>query len=79
MVNRNAKILVVDDDASEREGLAELLRVWGYEAEIVNLTGALGAVNLAGPRAREAPAAVTEDTTVPMMVWGSRVIAVAAG
>ncbi len=28
--------------------------VWGYDAEIVNVTGALGAVNLAGPRAREA-------------------------
>ena len=28
------KILVVDDDASEREGLAELLRVWGYEADV---------------------------------------------
>jgi sarcosine oxidase, subunit alpha len=28
--------------------------VWGYEAEIVNVTGALAALNLAGPRAREA-------------------------
>ncbi len=28
--------------------------VWGFEAEIVNVTGALAAVNLAGPRAREA-------------------------
>jgi sarcosine oxidase subunit alpha len=28
--------------------------VWGYDAEIVNLTGALAAINLAGPRAREA-------------------------
>src|SRR6185437_4363926 len=33
---------------------------WGYDAEIVNLTGALAAVNLAGPRARQALAAVTE-------------------
>ena len=31
---RQAKILVVDDDASEREGLAELLQVWGYETDI---------------------------------------------
>ena len=28
--------------------------VWGYDGEIVNVTGALAAVNLAGPRAREA-------------------------
>jgi sarcosine oxidase subunit alpha len=28
--------------------------VWGYEAEIVNVTGALAALNLAGPRSREA-------------------------
>src|SRR5688572_2723773 len=28
--------------------------VWGYEAEIVNVTGALAAVNLAGPRSRDA-------------------------
>jgi sarcosine oxidase subunit alpha len=35
--------------------------VWGYDAEIVNLTGALAAVNLAGPRAREALAALTGD------------------
>src|SRR5216110_1382117 len=28
--------------------------VWGYDAEIVNVTGALAAVNLAGPQAREA-------------------------
>jgi sarcosine oxidase subunit alpha len=33
--------------------------VWGYDAEIVNVTGALGAVNLAGPRAREALAELT--------------------
>jgi sarcosine oxidase, subunit alpha len=34
--------------------------VWGYRAEIVNLTGALAAVNLAGPSAREAMAALTD-------------------
>ncbi len=33
--------------------------VWGYEAEIVNVTGALAAVNVAGPRAREALAALS--------------------
>jgi sarcosine oxidase, subunit alpha len=35
--------------------------VWGYEAEIVNVTGALAAVNLAGPLAREALARLVED------------------
>jgi CheY-like chemotaxis protein len=29
----NARILVVDDDAAEREGMAELLRLWGYETD----------------------------------------------
>ena len=28
--------------------------IWGYEAEIVNVTGAIAAVNLAGPRSRDA-------------------------
>ena len=35
--------------------------VWGYDVEIVNVTGALAAVNLAGPRAREALARLVED------------------
>jgi sarcosine oxidase, subunit alpha len=35
--------------------------VWGYGAEIVNVTGALTAVNLAGPRAREVLQRLTED------------------
>jgi sarcosine oxidase subunit alpha len=35
--------------------------VWGYDAEIVNVTGALAAVNVAGPRAREALQSLTED------------------
>jgi sarcosine oxidase subunit alpha len=35
--------------------------VWGYEAEIVNVTGALAAVNLAGPRARDALGRLVED------------------
>ena len=36
--------------------------VWGYEAEIVNVTGALAALNLAGPRAREALGRLVEDS-----------------
>ena len=35
--------------------------VWGYDAEIVNVTGALAAVNLAGPRSREALGRLAED------------------
>jgi len=35
--------------------------VWGYEAEIVNVTGALAAVNLAGPRSREALGRLVDD------------------
>jgi len=35
--------------------------VWGYEAEIVNVTGTLAALNLAGPQAREALQRLTED------------------
>jgi len=35
--------------------------VWGYDAEIVNVTGALTAVNLAGPQAREVLQRLTED------------------
>src|SRR5581483_5609964 len=34
--------------------------VWGYEVEIVNVTGALAALNLAGPLAREALAPLTD-------------------
>src|SRR5262249_2743369 len=39
--------------------------VWGYNVEIVNVTGALAAVNLAGPRARDALAPLTEADVSP--------------
>jgi sarcosine oxidase subunit alpha len=35
--------------------------VWGYHAEIVNVTGALAALNLAGPQAREALGRLVDD------------------
>ena len=35
--------------------------VWGYDVEIVNVTGALAAVNLAGPLARQALGRLVED------------------
>ncbi|GIU95746.1 MAG: sarcosine oxidase subunit alpha [Gaiellaceae bacterium] len=38
--------------------------VWGYDAEIVNVTGALAALNLAGPRAREALGRLVDDPDV---------------
>jgi len=34
--------------------------IWGLDCGLVNLTGALGAVNLAGPRSREVLASVTD-------------------
>jgi sarcosine oxidase subunit alpha len=34
--------------------------VWGFDVEIVNVTGALAAVNVAGPRAREVMSRLTE-------------------
>jgi sarcosine oxidase, subunit alpha len=34
--------------------------VWGYDAEIVNVTGAIAAVNLAGPQSRDALQGLTE-------------------
>jgi sarcosine oxidase subunit alpha len=34
--------------------------VWGYDAEIVNVTGALAAMNLAGPSAREVLTSLTD-------------------
>lgn len=30
---KGAKVLVIDDEANERQGLAELLNTWGYETE----------------------------------------------
>jgi sarcosine oxidase, subunit alpha len=35
--------------------------VWGYDVDIVNVTGALAAINLAGPHAREALSQLTES------------------
>jgi DNA-binding NtrC family response regulator len=32
-VAKNGRILIVEDDADERQGLADLLSVWGYETE----------------------------------------------
>jgi sarcosine oxidase subunit alpha len=39
--------------------------VWGYRVEIVNMTGGLAAINLAGPRARDALTSLTETDVSP--------------
>ena len=58
------ELFYVTTTSTGSEGVAEWFEwwnaVWGYDAELVNLTGALAAVNLAGPRAREALAALTD-------------------
>jgi len=58
------ELFYVTTTSTGSEGVAEWFEwwnaVWGYEAEIVNLTGALAALNLAGPRARDALAALTD-------------------
>lgn len=38
-VNKDARVLVVDDEANEREGLATLLRNWGYETDTASEGG----------------------------------------
>ncbi|MFL5928134.1 MAG: 2Fe-2S iron-sulfur cluster-binding protein, partial [Gaiellaceae bacterium] len=39
--------------------------VWGYQVDIVNVTGALAAINLAGPRAREALTPLSDADVSP--------------
>jgi sarcosine oxidase subunit alpha len=58
------ELFYVTTTSTGSEGVAEWFEwwnaVWGYDAEIVNVTGALAAVNLAGPHAREALATLTD-------------------
>jgi DNA-binding NtrC family response regulator len=61
-VTKSAKILVVEDEAHERQGLAELLRAWGYEAETAaDGTEALEKVASFGP------AVILSDLRMPRM------------
>jgi sarcosine oxidase subunit alpha len=57
-------LFYVTTTSTGSEGVVEWFEwwnaIWGYEAEIVNVTGALAAMNLAGPRAREALAPLTD-------------------
>jgi sarcosine oxidase, subunit alpha len=58
------ELFYVTTTSTGSEGVVEWFEwwnaIWGYDAEIVNVTGALAAMNLAGPRAREALAPLTE-------------------
>jgi DNA-binding NtrC family response regulator len=61
-VARGAKILVVEDEANERQGLAELLSAWGYETE----TASNGAEAVEKVSAFE-PVVVLSDLRMPAM------------
>lgn len=53
--------------------------VWGYDVDVVDVTGALAALNLAGPRARRALASLTDADVSPeaFRYLGARQVAVA--
>jgi sarcosine oxidase, subunit alpha len=57
-------LFYVTTTSTGSEGVCEWFEwwnaIWGYDAEIVNVTGALAAVNLAGPQARDALAKLTD-------------------
>jgi sarcosine oxidase subunit alpha len=57
-------LFYVTTTSTGSEGVTEWFEwwnaIWGYDAEIVNVTGALAAVNLAGPRSRDALAGLTD-------------------
>jgi len=59
-VAKNAKILIVEDDVHERQGLADLLSLWGYETE----TASDGAEALEKVSSFN-PAAVISDLRMP--------------
>ncbi len=61
-MNRGPKVLVADDELHERQGLVELLGVWGYEAE----TAADGQ-DAANKIAAFNPAIVVSDLRMPGM------------
>jgi DNA-binding NtrC family response regulator len=61
-MSKGARVLVVEDEAHERQGLAELLRAWGYEAE----TAADGTEALE-KAASFRPAVILSDLRMPRM------------
>jgi DNA-binding NtrC family response regulator len=60
LVTKKGKILVVEDDAHERQGLSDLLTAWGYETD----TAADGAVALEKISVFD-PAVVVSDLRMP--------------
>jgi sarcosine oxidase subunit alpha len=62
-------LFYVTTTSTGSEGVTEWFEwwnaIWGYDAEIVNVTGALAAINVAGPRAREALAGLTGADVSP--------------
>jgi sarcosine oxidase subunit alpha len=58
------ELFYVTTTSTGSEGVVEWFEwwnaIWGYDAEIVNVTGALAAMNLAGPHARKALAPLTD-------------------
>ena len=59
---KNARILIVEDDANERQGLADLLTVWGYETETAG-DGSEGLEKVSSFN----PAVVVSDLRMPRM------------
>jgi len=61
-VTKGTRVLVVEDEAHERQGLADLLRAWGYEAEMAaDGVEALEKVSAFGP------VVVLSDLRMPRM------------
>jgi len=59
---KNARILIVEDDAHERQGLSDLLSLWGYETETAS-DGSEGLEMVASFN----PAVVISDLRMPRM------------
>ena len=59
---KGARILVVEDEAHERQGLADLLRAWGYEAETAS-----DGVEALDKVATFSPAVILSDLRMPRL------------
>jgi sarcosine oxidase subunit alpha len=60
--DRSFYLTVTTSGAEEAEALMmDWREAWGHDVHIVNQTSAIGAINVAGPKAREVLARITED------------------